>query len=270
MGSVIFVLLPIALLVIVGLAAAMFFESALAGPARRLFPNRKPGLPLLSGAALRSWASGQAQQVVAEYSRSLTSPAAPIELARELENFTTRVIDETASERRGRSDDRCDQEKRQIVPVSAPETLAMVDQLQRQLSRGELEALRERAGVNAIQIATGVGSAKSAVPPACPLMADNGRCLCFEARPVHCRGQCFTAADGGIGATTVTNAAPNEFALAVREGVASGLAAGLHLANRDAQCYELNSALARALGVSNVAARWSRGEAVFEGCRVEA
>ena len=42
-----------------------------------------------------------------------------------------------------------DQEKRQIVPVSAPEALAMVDQLQRQLSRGELEALRERAGVNA-------------------------------------------------------------------------------------------------------------------------
>ena len=261
MGSLLFLSLPILLLILVGVGLFMFFEAVVAGPnQQRLRPQ---GLPLLSGEALLRWARQQAEEVVARFTSAPMNAAAPVALARQIEDLTTKVIEESLPEYKGHLADRCGQRRQESIFVTPPEALAIVAQLRQRMSGGALARLRKTAWDSAVKISAAGPPARGAELPACPLLAKNGCCLTFSARPIQCRGQCLPlAANGSNG----SEPAAADFVATMRRGITAGLTSGLEATHHDGQRYELNSALARALAMPNAAARWSRGEPVFSAC----
>ena len=262
MGSIVFILLPIGLLVGVALFAAVFFESAFAGPARKGRGGQERRLPLMKGNDLRAWASQEVARIIQRFAKQPMDATGPIAIAREAEELMTKVIVESLGESRGRNDVRCDDRKAEIIGVTAPEALAIVDALRRELPPSALAKARVDAIANAQGLAERGGQHVAHELPACVLLANNGCCLTFDARPIQCRGQCLGTA-GSCGDAAREN---TPFAEAVCQGVRAGLSEQLKGTNRDGNVYELNSAVGRALGIPDAAARWSRGEAVFEWC----
>lgn len=61
-------------------------------------------------------------------------------------------------------------------------------------------------------------------------------------------------------------AGENQFEFTVGRGVQLGLQEGLQSAGLDAEVYEFNSALAKALETPDAADRWAKGENVFASC----
>lgn len=262
MGSIVFILLPIGLLIGVALFAAVFFESAFAGPARKGGGGQERRLPLLAGNDLRKWASQEVARMVQRFAKRPMDATGPIAIAREAEELTTKVIAESLGESRGRNDVRCDERKAELIGVTAPEALAIVDALRRELPPNALAKARVDAIANAQRLAEQANQRAARELPACVLLANNGCCLTFDARPIQCRGQCLGTAES-CGHPSQEDSA---FAEVVCQGVRAGLSEQLQATNRDGNVYELNSAVGRALGIPDAAARWSRGEAVFEGC----
>ena len=263
MGSLLFLSLPVMLLVLVGVGVYMFCEAAFAGPSQRR--SQRPALPLLSGEALLRWAREQAEQLVARFNAAPINAVAPVALARQIEDLTTRVIEESLPESKTHWADRCGQRRQDPIFVTPPEALAIAAQLRQRMSGGALARLRRSASASAARLSANGSSARGSEMPVCPLLAPNGCCLTFSARPIQCRGQCLHLA-----AETMTREdgepTVREFVATLRRGITTGLASGLEAGGRDGQCYELNAAIARALETPDAAARWSRGEAIFAAC----
>lgn len=262
MGSIVFIVLPIAILVGTGLIVAVFFEAAWAGPSRRAAAARGQHLPLLSGGELSRWASQEAARIVKRFAACSLDATASVALARDVEQFTTKVMDESLAKRPGVNDDRCDERNTDVVGVTAPEALAIVDQLRRTLPQSSLAKLRSDALAIAERLAAGNQRCLCSELPTCSLLADNGCCMSFESRPIQCRGRCSKLAEQDDAGPVDAPA----FAANVRQGISAGLSRELQAINLDGNVYELNSAVGRALGIPDAAARWARGEAVFEGC----
>jgi uncharacterized protein len=146
------------------------------------------------------------------------------------------------------------------VDVLAPEAFLIAAHLKRTRSPAELAALVYR-------LATYSQHDFGTRP--CIFLAQ-GRCSIYEVRPMVCRGynslskercEAFYQ-DASVDLKGTKDCVAGRLAEAMEEGVIAGLKAlGL-----DAQWYELASAVLRALETPNGAARWARGEAVFEGC----
>jgi Fe-S-cluster containining protein len=237
------------------------FEVAFAGPQPK--PAHQP-LPLLSGEALRRWSNDLARQVVDKYARRPRTSQTPVELAHEIEGLASEAISDSLQVTAVRHVDRCNQCSRETIGVTAPEALAIVDDLSHRLSRRELQEFRTRVEANAEQAAAQDCVEGGLVMAACPLLSQGGCCLSYEARPLYCRGH-WASYPPHNGPLTADR--PDLFAATVGQGVREGLQQGLAAAGWDGHVYELNTALATALASPDAASRWAQGEAMFASCR---
>jgi Fe-S-cluster containining protein len=267
MESIIFIALPISLLLVLGLGILAFFDAVIARPSGAApagFAQRD--LPLLSGNALRQWASSKARRVVAKYSKSPHKASTASALAIEIESLTDDIIAASVPWTLRGSLPHCDRSSRDTISVSVPETLAIVESLRARLSQRELKKIRNRAQKNAEWLAVKEQSDNSLIATVCPLLSHDGCCISYESRPVFCRGHCTNCVGNNCGPAAAIEQPEVAFAAAVGQGITDGLTEGLTAAGLDGQRYELNRALVGVLDVPNAAARWARGEAVLESC----
>jgi len=267
MESIIFILLPISVLLMLGLVIVALFDVAFAGPKGAASAGHaQRDLPLLSGNALRQWASSRARRVVAKYSKPPRKASTAVALASEIEDLTNDIIATSVPWTLRGPMAQCDRSSRDTVSVSVPETLAMVESLRGRLSPRELKKIRSRAQKNAEWLAVKEQSENSPIATVCPLLSHDGCCISYESRPVFCRGHC-TNYVGNEGGPAAANERPEvAFAAAVGQGITDGLTEGLTASGLDGQLYELNRALVGALDSPDAAARWARGEVVLESC----
>src|SRR5262245_37702710 len=81
-------------------------------------------LPLLRGADLRKWAARETRQVVAGYAQRPRRTDTPLDLAHEVEDFTSEVVEESLPAESAARGNRCQQRSRELIGVTVPETLA--------------------------------------------------------------------------------------------------------------------------------------------------
>jgi Fe-S-cluster containining protein len=146
------------------------------------------------------------------------------------------------------------------VDVLAPEAFLIAAHLQRTRSASELTSLLCRLAAH---------GQHDFGQRACVFLAQ-GQCSIYDVRPLVCRGYNSLSKerceafyhDASVDLTGTKDHTAARLAEATQEGVIAGLKAlGL-----EAQWYELASAVLRALETDGGAARWARGEPVFEGC----
>ncbi|MFO0546764.1 MAG: YkgJ family cysteine cluster protein [Polyangiaceae bacterium] len=155
------------------------------------------------------------------------------------------------------------------ISVTSLEAIAIGAHLRRTLSSASVSRLR-RAVREVDERTHGLSTAERAsarVP--CPLLGADQRCVAYEVRPLRCTGAnsfskdaCKAAFDGVAGAD-----APIEFYGLQKHGadaIAVGVALALDEVRLDPRPLELVAALRIVLDDSNIAARWQRGERVFE------
>ena len=265
MESILFILLPISLLLLLALGISAFFEVAFAGPGP-MSPRRlaEQDVPLLSGDALRQWASGRARQVVAKYSQHPRKATTAIAVAHDIEDLTSRIIDNPQPRRSLSRSGRCDTARKGTISLTTPETMAIVDVLRHRLPRRQLQEIRSRAAKNAERLAAEEQTSPGGGAAVCPLLSPEGCCVSYESRPVYCRGHCLNCTGIECGPAAAAEPRDAAFAASVGQGISEGLAEGLTAAGLDGQRYELNSALVRALDVPDASARWARGEVVLK------
>jgi Fe-S-cluster containining protein len=146
------------------------------------------------------------------------------------------------------------------VDVLAPEAFLIAAHLQRMRSASELTNLLWRLAAH---------SQHDFGQRACVFLAQ-GQCSIYDVRPLVCRGYNSLSKerceafyhDASIDLTGTKDRTATGLAEARQEG----LIAGLKALGLEAQWYELTSAVLRALETDDGAARWARGEPVFEGC----
>jgi len=253
----VFMSLPLSVLLTASALGLVFLQEAFApsaGNAKAPLPGVR--LPLLSGEALRTWATGWARQIAAGIVARPRGPNTAVALARELESETSGLIDRSLPEAAAAGDRHCRECSLQPIRVTAPEALAMVEELQRHASSSDLRRVYARAKNNLRQ-------QSFASPAICPLLADDERCSVFAARPLYCRSHC--GADCVMaGDSHSEEPTASQVVMTLGEGVSDGLTQALEAARLDGRSYELNHAVVQAVDIPNAAARWARGEQVFE------
>jgi hypothetical protein len=163
----------------------------------------------------------------------------------------------------------CPEAGQGMVGVTAPEALAIVADLRKHRSLAELQRIYELALANAKRIATREHGGSDASPLPCPLHGEDHVCCAYGSRPLRCRPLHALAIAKDIGRSSVPpgreaeTPADHGHEQTVAQGIEIGLTRALKSAGLDASIYELNSALATALGTPNAAARWAKGENVF-------
>lgn len=154
------------------------------------------------------------------------------------------------------------------VAVTAVEVLALADYIRSQLDAPGLAALREQVAERAAHLHALPADRLLATNLPCPLLAADGACSMYAARPFNCRAYhsldyaaCLASfqrpEDASLGH-------PRSVALArVHAGVQQGLREAGQAAGTDTGHYELVTALAEALDDPGVAARFAAGETAF-------
>jgi hypothetical protein len=157
-----------------------------------------------------------------------------------------------------------------LVGVSAPEALAIAAYIRKHLSRAEQQRIYETAVRNATRIASSAKSDEALSPLPCALQGKDHVCCVYASRPLRCRPlHAIAIAKESAGADAPSAAAepqatPASYEATVVQGMEMGVARALKAAGLEANVYELNSAVAAALGTSDAAERWARGESVFQ------
>jgi Fe-S-cluster containining protein len=210
------------------------------------------------------------------------SVVAAIELAREAMNVASGLADNffaqlppgTIACRAG-----CDHCCHQVVSITPPEALAIVEYLRKTLAQDELARVAARVS-RAHEQTRGLSvSERYSSDHPCPFL-ESGRCSIYEARPLACRGMNSRDAKGcektfqdpATRAEFLANAlAGYSFAEPIRAflAISAGLQLGLSETYRlDMQPLELTAAIQLLLnGTASMAERWIAGEAPFESAR---
>ena len=159
-----------------------------------------------------------------------------------------------ASSAEGLQNTNCPSCRNHKIAVTPPEALAIVAQMWRTLPSSEVQRVHKLSVANA-QRAKGLDGAQyEAAQIECPLLARDGSCAAYAARPLHCRGWCFSSGENG------------DRCLLEDSGAEDGIVQGLNAAGLEGGLYELNSALATALSTPDAASRWAKGQEVFASC----
>ncbi|MBX3724541.1 MAG: YkgJ family cysteine cluster protein [Xanthomonadales bacterium] len=154
------------------------------------------------------------------------------------------------------------------VAVTAVEVLALAAYIRSQLDEAGFVALRERIADSAAQLHALPTGRLFATNLPCPLLAADGACSMYAARPFNCRAYhsldyaaCLASFQQPEDATL---GHPRSVAVArVHAGVQQGLREAGETAGTDTDHYELVTALAEALGDPGVDARFAAGETAF-------
>lgn len=241
-----------------------FFQVAFSGPRPGVASASR--LPLLAGEDLKRWATEFAHCIVAEQTRTGRNAATPAAIATAVTRGTSQVLERTHGSRRAHSDLRCLSGRRELIAVTAPEALAIAEEL-RQRSGPLADQVQSRARANSDRLSRLSDDELSTAAVDCPLASESGECITFAARPLYCRGRCPECVAAGKPCQGEQPNVIGDFASTLGAGVTAGLTTGLDAAGLDGQLYELNSALSVALDAPQAAARWAAGEPVFAGCR---
>lgn len=220
-----------------GLFFLMFAESA-AGEPR---PLHNLALPLLSGDALKRWATERSRGMTIKWLASHPDREHPDFLARRIEADAGQLLDQAIFRESpaARGLQRC-QESMSVPQATAPEVFAIVDEI-RKLPQSIL-----------LPVSHHVAAAAKSGTGGCPLLTSQGMCLCAIARPLGCRGRCLAGFDSSADAAA--------WATTLEDGLSEGLQQELNSAGLDATRYDLNQALAAVLPDARVEAHWRKGE----------
>lgn len=231
-----------------GVFCVMFADVAFRPqPAAAAAGNAKRWKPPVDSGSLKSWAGEVAAFTAKRFLRDSAGVVSPRRMMAMVQDGVSAAVHGVAERQSQDADYKCEQDRAVAIGVTAPEALAIADQL-RQHGAGEADqVLRRLAGIEAGE------------PMLCPLLGADGRCLTYGSRPLACRGNCGSCQGGCF-----TN---GDEAEAISQGAEAGLSKALAEAGLDGHVYELNSALRVALQQSDAADQWSAGKDVFAGCR---
>ncbi len=156
-----------------------------------------------------------------------------------------------------------------MIGVTAPEVLAIADELRRTKSNRETQRIRDRVAENAKAAAGFDHEQYERAHLVCPLLDKDESCAAFDSRPLHCRGWCLFSGEEGDRCLMDAGGAGSvdSHAYTVGRGMEEGLSQGLESAGLDGSVFELNSALFTALDTPDAAAQWADGKPVFSGCQ---
>jgi hypothetical protein len=226
--------------------------------------------PFLRGEALRNWAATTAERLAKERLTGKRTGETAARLAAEVEAGAMQAMLPTAGPLELERIMACPEAGQGMVGVTAPEALAIAADLRKHRSRTELQRIYELALANAKRIADREHGGSDASPLPCPLHGEDHVCCVYGTRPLRCRPLHAIAIAKDIGGSSVPPAGregeiPGEHGheQTVAQGIEIGLTRALKSAGLDASIYELNRALATALGTPNAAERWAKGENVF-------
>ena len=269
-------MLPVLILVLVGgifvtLAScfAMFIEVAF-GPA--VLPDRKDagfvGLPILTGGNLHDWGKQLAFDIASKEANRKRNGNAAVAMASEVESAISKIVARMSSACRQVDSKVCSSCRCDVIPLTAPEALAIADDLRQRCSAHTIENIRARARRNLQSNVRAPGQeSPTASDGICPLYdVDDGSCLAHPVRPVYCRGRVVVSNVSSTMASPAADRTEDSFATTLGEGMLVGLASALGEAHYGQRIYELNGALAAALEDPDASRHWVQGEAVFASC----
>jgi hypothetical protein len=266
MLAVIILVLVGGIFVSVASCFAMFMEVAFSPT---VLPDRNDagfvGLPILTGGNLHDWGKQLALDIASNEANRKRNGNAAVAMAVEVESAISKIVARMSAacpqvDSKVCSSCRCD-----VIPLTAPEALAIADDLRQRCSARTIENIRARARRN---LQSNVRAPRQVSPSAsngiCPLYSvDDGSCLAHAARPVYCRGRIVVSNVSSPIASPAADKTEDSFATTLGEGMLVGLASALGEAHYGQHIYELNGALAAALEDPDASRHWEEGEAVF-------
>lgn len=229
----------------------------------------------IQGEALRDWAAQRAEALARTELTANRPGDAAVRLVRALGTAAGHAMLPLARTAELERVIACPSAGQGLVGVTVPEVIALATHLRRQKSPRELQRIQALALENALQLESKPGQPSGPLPLRCPLQGADHVCCVYTARPLYCRPAHAASVASQMGNRSVRFGLPRQAASeasvsheqTVVEGIEIGFARALKTAGLDANCYELNSALAKALEVPDAAERWARGENVFGTCR---
>lgn len=226
--------------------------------------------PFMRGEALRNWAATTAERLATERLAGKRTGETAARLAAEVEDGAMHAMLPTAGPAELERVIACPEAGQGMIGVTAPEALSIASFLRQNRSRAEQQQIYEMAAENAkIIAARAPGESNVPVPP-CPLSGPGHVCCTYGARPLRCRPLHAISIAQDLGGKSAPHVGPqveapveNGHEQTVAEGIELGFTRALKSAGLDSDVYEINSALATALGTPDAAERWAKGENIF-------
>lgn len=272
MEGLLFLLVPLALLIVVGLAVAMLVDVALLGGDRVVEERQRMSRwwrpPYVTGAALLSWAREAGKELVGRALEHDPSGATPVEISAKLHDGAMRAMLPRVSEHNLRREVPCPVGGQGTIGVTALEAIELAEYIRNNLSAREQQSILGRARAYSDVLADDASGGASRT--GCALQGGDCLCMTYGARPLRCRPLHAAMILDRFGLGSWHDGADESDAARSRiiaEGVEEGLVGALDIAGLDANLYELNGALAKALETPDAARQWLDGESVFLDCR---
>lgn len=221
--------------------------------------------PLAHVDELKSWAAETAESITRKWLTKGRTSSTLKELLAELLHGATFAINHVPHVGLDINDPDCGSGRHEMIGVTAPEALAIADQIRG--NRREALRVHNLATANAKSSAPMSRTDYATAQFMCPLFTADGKCAAFPLRPLQCRATCELCRGENDGHVPADRTSLAEVAQSVGMGAELGLARGIAAAGLDAKTYELNSALAVALDTRDASNRWARGEDVFADCK---
>lgn len=255
----ILILLSVTVIVFAAISCFMFLTVAFAGPNPKGSSATLQSweMPPDNRNALANWASRLTASVTSNQLGMSRSSKTAMNIVRELYAGTADAM-ETLQAEAGPCPARC----HEMIGVTAPEALAIVDNMKSQLDEAEVKRIRESAAANTSRTESMSPTQYASSNVTCPLYTEGGNCAAYPFRPLFCRTDC---ADCSSEATPSDTADAPLSLLAA--GIDRGLSKSLKAAGVDGSHYELNSVLLAALASGDISGRWANGEPVFSECK---
>jgi len=268
MFGILVIALLVGLLALFVLVAIAFLEVAFADRhGTRASPLRKWQPPLVTGDQLLTWAASVARATASKQLLAPRTKHTAKQLANAIYKGSAYAISQSPDSV-AQPKPNCPSCRNRMIGVTAPEALAIADEIRRTRPKLEARRIRNRAAENAEAVASLDHEQYEQAHIVCPLLGKDDSCVAFDARPLHCRGWClFSGEDGDHCLLAVSDVGSlDSHAYTVGRGAEDGLSESLESAGLDGNVYELNSALSTALDKADAAWQWAAGKPVFAGC----
>ena len=257
--------------VVIFLRAAFRGEKDMAKHAKEVLTWRPP---FLRGEPLQNWAATTAEELARHCLTAKRTNGTAVQLATEVEEGAVHAMLPLAVQAELERIVACPETGQGMVGLTAPEALAIAAHLRKNRSQAEQRRIHDLAVENSKKIASWVRGSTALPPLPCPLQGNDSVCCVYAVRPLRCRPLHAMSVAKGMGSRSVRPASPRSEApdedrheQSVVQGVEIGLTRTLKAAGLDANVYELNSALVKALETPDAAARWANGEKIFNSSR---